>query len=206
MVLQTSSEIRREEIYAVAARLFYSAGFHATSMRTIAAQVSIQMPTLYYYFPSKEALLANIMSSVLLRLIRGLERRLSAMDGPREQLYEAVRFHVCFHCEFPEEATIVDTEMRALSDESRTTIKSLRDEYEQMFKNILHEGKASGVFRVADVNIASYALLSMATGVIGWYRQTGRYSAEQIAEMYATLAIRGVSNGEGAWGSIAGRT
>jgi AcrR family transcriptional regulator len=191
--MQARSEIRREEIYAVAARLFYSAGFHATSMRNIAAQVSIQMPTLYYYFPSKEALLSSIMSSILTRLISGLERRLYGIDDPGKKLYEAVRFHVCFHCEFPEEATIVDTEMRALSAESRVKINNLRDEYEQIFKKILHEGRESGVFSISDVKIASYALLSMATGVIWWYRSSGRYTPEEIADIYASIAVRGVS-------------
>lgn len=189
---EARSDARREEIYEVAARLFYTAGFHATSMRQIAAQLSIQMPTLYYYFPSKEDLLFSIMSSVLTRLIDRSERHLRDIKEPRERLREAVRFHVCFHCEFPEEATIVDTELRALSEERRTRINSLRDEYERAFQRTLQDGVDAGALDVPDVKIASYALLSMATGVIGWYRPNGRCTPEEIADRYAGLALKGV--------------
>jgi len=51
---------RRGEILDAAARLFARQGFHAASMREIAAAAGMLPGSLYYHFPSKDELLLAV--------------------------------------------------------------------------------------------------------------------------------------------------
>ncbi|HMN93383.1 MAG TPA: helix-turn-helix domain-containing protein, partial [Hydrogenophaga sp.] len=60
---------RRQELLRVAARLFRTQGFDATSTRDIAAAAGMRSGSPFYHFESKEALLAAVM-------VEGMERAL----------------------------------------------------------------------------------------------------------------------------------
>ena len=52
---------RREEILARAAELFAARGFHGVSVADLGAAVGISGPALYKHFPSKDAMLAEML-------------------------------------------------------------------------------------------------------------------------------------------------
>jgi Tetracyclin repressor-like, C-terminal domain len=68
----------------------------------------------------------------------------------------------------------------------------MRDAYEGIFHRILELGRKSGGLRVVDVKIETYALMSLATAVAGWYRPDGRLSVDQIADIYSDLVLEGL--------------
>lgn len=51
----------RERILDAAARLFHEQGFHATGISTVLREAKVQSGSLYYFFPSKEALLSGVL-------------------------------------------------------------------------------------------------------------------------------------------------
>src|SRR5579872_3406106 len=53
----------RERIVAAAARLFYNEGIRAASMDAIAEKAGVTKKTLYYYFRSKDELIAAYLES-----------------------------------------------------------------------------------------------------------------------------------------------
>jgi AcrR family transcriptional regulator len=55
-------ERKRERIEDGAKQLFIRQGFHATSMRNIAARAGTSLGNLYNYYPTKEAILGSIIS------------------------------------------------------------------------------------------------------------------------------------------------
>ncbi len=52
----TATALTKKAILRVAARLFATRGFEATSVREIVEAAGVTKPTLYYYFGSKEGL------------------------------------------------------------------------------------------------------------------------------------------------------
>ena len=66
---------RREEILFHALRLFSEFGVHTVSTRQIAAAVGISQPSLYAYFPTKQALVAEVCR----RAFDGLTERMAAV-------------------------------------------------------------------------------------------------------------------------------
>ncbi|HEY3110605.1 MAG TPA: TetR/AcrR family transcriptional regulator [Chloroflexota bacterium] len=57
-------EDRRSQIIEAAARAFARAGFRGTSMEQVAAEAGISPATIYWYFPSKEMLAAEVLYQV----------------------------------------------------------------------------------------------------------------------------------------------
>jgi AcrR family transcriptional regulator len=77
----TRSE-RPAEIEEAALRLFLEQGFAATSVREIAADVGVTVPTLYYHFGSKDGILGSLVEGLVSdgeKVISDLAER----SGPR---------------------------------------------------------------------------------------------------------------------------
>lgn len=73
---------RPTEIQVAALRLFLQRGFAATSVREIAAEVGVTIPTLYYHFGSKDGILGALVEGLVVDG-EGVLDDLSAHDGAR---------------------------------------------------------------------------------------------------------------------------
>lgn len=62
----------RERILEVALELFHEHGYAGTSIRDIAQRMAITKAAVYYHFPSKESLLAELLSPAMTRVSRVL--------------------------------------------------------------------------------------------------------------------------------------
>lgn len=79
-------EKRREEIAAVAERIFLERGFTDTTMQMIAAEAGASKETLYRHFGSKEGLISEIVRCRAARIIGGEDGELPLDRSPRETL------------------------------------------------------------------------------------------------------------------------
>jgi AcrR family transcriptional regulator len=182
-----------ESIRAAAVELFYSHGFESTSLRQIAAEVGIQVGSLYNHIPSKEFLLHEIMSSVIEDLLAALEASLDDLTDPADRLSAAVQTHVMFHAERAKEVFIGNSELRSLADDHRHDVVALRDRYEQHIVTIIDDGMKTGAFVQADAKLLAYAIVSIGTQVSNWYRAGGKYELSTISAEYVQFILRGLS-------------
>ena len=60
---------RREQILTTAAELFAARGFHGVSVSELGAACGITGPALYKHFPSKDAVLAEMLVSISEQLL-----------------------------------------------------------------------------------------------------------------------------------------
>ena len=67
-----------------------------------------------------------------------------------------------------------------------------RDAYEHMIQEVLAEGTRSGRFIDVPPAIASKAVLAMANWGYTWFDPNGPLSAEEVADVFAGIAIRGL--------------
>src|SRR5579884_3317978 len=65
---RTRGEECRARLLAAAAREFAQHGYHETKVSTIVADAGVSQPTFYFYFPSKEAIFAELVNSFRQRL------------------------------------------------------------------------------------------------------------------------------------------
>ncbi len=66
---------KREEILAVARRLFLEAGYEATSMGRLAEAAGVAPNTIYWYFADKDALLVTVLDALLRESLREFQLR-----------------------------------------------------------------------------------------------------------------------------------
>ncbi|HEY4410990.1 MAG TPA: helix-turn-helix domain-containing protein [Acidimicrobiia bacterium] len=68
----------REDIYGAALACFEQQGVRRTLMEDVARQAGVSRPTIYYYFPDKDALVLE----VIVRQVREIHRRIREMVSP----------------------------------------------------------------------------------------------------------------------------
>lgn len=190
--MQTEARPVREKILAAAVRLFAEFGYHASSMRDIARVTGIQAASIYYHYANKQALLVEIMDTHMRNLNANLERIVQKQAPIRQRLREAIANHIRLHTTYKAEFFIIDTEIRALEGENRTSILALRDRYESLLQELLREGMQQGIFRQLDIKVASYALIAMCTEVATWFRPEGRLSVQQVIDIYTMMISEGL--------------
>lgn len=179
----------RERILGVAAELFRRRGYQGTGMRELADRAGIAKATLYHHFPSKAALLYEIVQHTVDEATPRL-KEVAAEDAPApERLREAVAGHVRQLVRDLDNVGCFVEEGRFLPPELLTAHLASRDAYERLFRQILEDGMADGSFRPLDPRLAAFALLGMCNWMARWYRPDGDLDAEEIASVFGDLAI-----------------
>ena len=179
----------RDAIHAAAVDLFAQLGYHATSMRAIAAAAEIQPAAIYHWYPSKEAILVDLQDEFMERLTEKLEAAMARFEPPVLKLAAAVREHVVFHGLHRREAFVTDSEIRALTDAPRRALIAQRDAYQQIFVALIEEGVGDGSLRASDPRVAAYAILLQCTGVALWFDPDGPLELDRVADLHVELVL-----------------
>ena len=179
------------KIRSVAIDVFARQGYHAASLRQIAKAAGITLGTLYHYYPSKQDLLAELMSGALQPLIEsGHQVRAEFAGDPKQQLFEAVRRFVLITLAAPELAIIADVELRSLTGDNATRAVAMRDEYEDIIRSIVVDGTRAAAFHPGDVKMATFAVLAISNQPAYWFNANGELSADDVATAQAEMALR----------------
>lgn len=179
----------REAIHEAALELFAQLGYHAASMRTIAAAARVQPAAIYHWYPNKEAILVQLQDDFMERLTENVTAAMGRQRRPGMRLAAAVREHVVFHGLHRRAAFVTDSEIRALSEGPRGALIAKRDDYQAIFGEVIRDGIREGSLRTSDVHVATYAILLQCTGVALWFDPSGPLKLEQVAELHVELVL-----------------
>ncbi|BBO90968.1 TetR/AcrR family transcriptional regulator [Desulfosarcina ovata] len=182
-------------IKSVSIDLFFRKGYFATSISDIARGSGIQKASIYYHYPSKEALLFHILKCTMDDLTDYLQQCLAGIEGIETRMRAAVRGHVRFHLQRQKENFIANSELRGLTAEHYREIVKKRDAYELIFQDLIREGTKAGAFPEGDAKILSYAILTLCTAGASWYKDGGRLSVDAIADIYERFILSGLKQG-----------
>jgi AcrR family transcriptional regulator len=185
----------KDKIKTVSVDLFFTKGYFATSISDIARGSGIQKASIYYHYPSKEALLFGILSTTMDDLTNYLKKNITGVEGVEKRMRAAVRGHVRFHLERQKENFIANSELRGLTAEHYQAIVEKRDRYESIFQDLIREGGNEGVFAACDHKILSYAILTLCTAGASWFKPSGRLTVDEIALIYENFIISGLKQG-----------
>ncbi|MAG58199.1 MAG: hypothetical protein CMJ83_18080 [Planctomycetes bacterium] len=190
-IAETRLRERRREILETASLVFREKGFHGAGMRDIASALGIAVGKLYYWFESKQALLAFCQEDCLTGLLRMAERVESRIDDPADRLWHLVVGHVrCLNESTP--GSLAHLEVESLEEPHRSRILRLRDRYERRLRSAVSAGVRSGALRTVDAHVTALAILGAANWSVKWYRPGGRLPLRRIAASFADQLIRGV--------------
>jgi AcrR family transcriptional regulator len=181
-----------EAIRAAGTRLIWRHGFEAMSLRRLASEVGVQPGSLYNHFETKQALLFDIVESHMQALTQRLDEALVGYEAPRDRLVAFAAFHSRYHMTRRMQVYVANSELRSLEPENRARIVEMRRAYERRLEAILEAGRDAGLFRVDDLKITTFALISMMTGICEWYQPDGRLSETDLVRLHVDMVLRAV--------------
>ena len=182
----------RDTILEAAAQIISEKGFHAASMQEIAEAVSLQKASLYYHVTSKQEILLALLDRALDILIDRMQAVLAQPLPPEGKLREAMIAYLDILTEHNTLASVLLLEHRSLDPELHDRHIPRRDKYENLWRTLIEEGIAAGVFRRNDPSFTARALLGVMNWTITWYRPEGSLSPKEIAEQYADIFLNGL--------------
>lgn len=189
----TFEAIRQEGL-----RLIYEHGYEAMSLRQLAAEVGIQVGSLYNHIRNKQDFLFELMRAHHDGLLGAWEEasRAAAEHGaedPVARMKAFVAFHIAYHIDRRRDVYVANFELRSLEPGNYAAIVEMRRRYEREVIGIVERGVAEGVFAVSDPQAASYGILAMLTGVCTWFHPEGRLGTAEITELYTGMVLKSLA-------------
>jgi AcrR family transcriptional regulator len=162
------SEVSRQQILDVAAKLFRARGYTETSLRDIGEQAGMKAASLYYHFASKEKLAAEVLLIGVQRVHRAVVMAVDALGeaaGARSRLEAAIAAHLET---LLDESDYTSAHIRCFPYAPATLrgqLSTARREYEAVWRGLLDDVAASDALPPAmDRNAARLAIL----GALNW--------------------------------------
>jgi AcrR family transcriptional regulator len=178
-------------ILSAAADAFSDQGYHATSVRDIAARVGVTVPALYYHHANKEAILFALQDRSIDWLTELCLAALSDARTPPGRFFNLVEAVVLYMTNSTRLAAL-DNEIKSLSAEHRRTYSSKRRRIEQIMADEIRAGVAEGSFEVTSAEVTARALLGMFQAIAVWYDAGGPVAPQELAHQYLDVAAHTV--------------
>ncbi|WP_110180909.1 TetR/AcrR family transcriptional regulator [Nocardioides solisilvae] len=135
---------RREQILETAATLFAARGFHGVSVAELGAACGISGPALYKHFPSKDAMLAEMLVAISEELLRVGRARVAEAGSAEEALRALVAWHTDFALRQRPLIVVQDRDWESLPAEARERVRSLQRAYVDVWADQLCALEAGG--------------------------------------------------------------
>jgi AcrR family transcriptional regulator len=183
----------RGRILLTAIALFAERGYESCSMRTIASAVRLKAPTLYNYYPSKEALLVEAiefgMNDFFSYVLHELDQK------PRsERLFEIGRRHVDYKIRHRVIARandrLIDPQFSKmfLSEKDRKHFEKRLDEYRHKIHDLVSEIVGSN--GPVDPMFVTLSIMNQWDRAAYWYNPDGKRTPEDAVDQILILSGR----------------
>ena len=175
---------RREQILTRAAELFAARGFHGVSVVDLGTACGISGPALYKHFPSKDAVLAEMLVSISEELLREGRRRAAGAGDPSDTLRALVDWHLDFALTRRALIVVHNRDWEALPAEAREQVRTLQRQYVDLWAAELrrvHPGLAADAAR---------ARAHAAFGLLNSTPHSGLLPDAALRDLLSDMALR----------------
>jgi len=137
-------EQRTTEILAAARTVFEEYGYANSKVSEIAQRVGVAEGTIFTYFPSKRALIVELIIRWYRQLIEDTGKGLNGIFGTRARLNFIIWHHLKTLLKNDALCAVIIQESRQLQDDVAFTIRKLNREYTDLLQEELQQGIANG--------------------------------------------------------------
>lgn len=187
-----SASVRQEQLIEIAIRFFAKKGYEGTSLRDIAEEARITKAALYYHFPNKEALYERIVVSSMQALLDDVSKAVNAAPDAEAKVRRFMLASADF-LDRSRDSWIASSNAFWSGSQAapRLSAVNLRDAYEGLLRNCIHDAITEGTFRKVDPAMAGRMLLSMLNNISRWHSASGAVTTYQVIEQYLDFAFHG---------------
>lgn len=190
---------RRTEIAEAAARVFNRKGFQAATMAAVAEELNIDRASLYYYISSKEELFDEVIRETSLENVARAQRIQRSSAPPPEKLRQLiVELMSSYGKHYPLLYIYIRENLKHVAgarSKWALQMRQLNRDYDDAVVAIIEEGYSDKSFQnIGPSRIVAYGIIGMMGWTNRWFKPgNSTLTAEQIGEIYARMAIAGLS-------------
>ena len=185
-------EMKREALLRAAVSAFNRRGFSQTSLDEIAQNLGVTKAALYYYFPTKSALVAACFDRAMKVANESLAiAKRDGRDG-REKLILMLRRYLRTMIGELNESLLL-TEEHALTASDRAKLIEQRDTFERELRALVKEGIGDGSIVSCDPKLAVFVVLGAIHWVPKWFSLKGPWSDAQVSIAISQMLDRMLS-------------
>jgi AcrR family transcriptional regulator len=173
-----------------AARAFAQRGFAAASVREIVQPVGMLPGSLYYHFPTKEALLVAVYREGVQRISAAVDRAVDDVADPWQRLEAACVAHLASLLDQTDYSQVVIRVRPSDAPVVAAELVALRDLYEKRFTRLVAALPLARSVRRSDLRLMLMGALNWGQT---WYREDGSSTPEQIARRFVDLLRLGLT-------------
>ena len=184
---------KQHGILKSAAAVLAEQGMEKASMAQIASRSQVSKALLYHYYPSKDALIFAIIHTHLVDLDIALTAAADRNRGPEDQLRVLVGTVLQQYRGADDAHKVQLIGIDALSEQQRGEIRAVERRIVQHFAKVLSEisPQLDSSERPLLMPV-TMSLFGMMNWVYMWFREGGRITREDYADVATTLILEGI--------------
>lgn len=171
---------KRRRILEEASDLFFSNGYDATTLDSVAEQLHVTKPFIYSYYKNKGELLYEICQTGIQLSLTVLEEALTVDGTATEQLKMVVERVARIIIENQRYISVYLREEKSLEPEDARRIRDLRHKFDLQLSDLLEKGKRTGEFDVQYATRSAIWVSGLLSWIALWYHEGGRWSATEV--------------------------
>lgn len=155
----------KDKIIEAAKQIFAKFGYKKTTIDDIAQKVKKGKSSIYYYFPSKEAIFKAVVLKEGKTFRKTILTAVESCEDPREKLQQYVVTRMNTVNKFTNfHATITSDALNGLNFVKK--LKKIYDKEEiRLFRRILKQGVEANYFQITDIELAAIAIVMAMKGM-----------------------------------------
>ena len=189
------SDATRARILGAAHRVLRDKDYQAARLSDIARAANTHAGAMYYYFDSKQSLVAALVEQHARQHVESVQDHLAALRAGAsagDKLRAAITVYMQHVGDKSNELAAVARLMSNIPPELRKRAFVENKTYRRLYSDIIREGQASGEFRPdIDPTVAALALIGSLVWCFEWYRP-GRWPLSFIIEQIHGTFVRGI--------------
>lgn len=186
----------RERILAAAVTIVADRGFGACTVREVAQAAGIKAPGLYSHFRSKEEILTEAVSRVLLDFMNAVT--VSGTD-PEDELRQTVRRHVLYQIDNTLLARVADMLLNTasagdfVSPQDYDTLLAQQRAYLELVRRRMTAFAPH--LPTTQISVVALAVIAMCDRVVNWFHDDGSLDPDELADLHWQLTRRMLTDG-----------
>lgn len=189
----TDFEEKQRGILDMAASVFADQGMDKASMSQIARAASVSKALLYHYYPSKDALIFAIIVTHLEGLEAAIEQADDLSLPPKDRLRKLVGAVLENYQGADNEHKVQLNASAALNDVQKAEIMAIERQVVKRFSAVLREINPDLDSKERPLLMpVTMSLFGMMNWVYMWFKDGGRISRDDYADVATTLILEGI--------------
>jgi AcrR family transcriptional regulator len=190
------SEETRERLLDAAAKVFRDKGYAGARLSDIAELADMHTPGVYYYFPSKEDLVEEVLRVGVARARGYVQERVAAVpqgSAALDRLRAAIESHVLMVLEIGDYTSANIRIFGQVPDDVRARHLADQRAYGNVWRALLEDARAAGELRPdLDLSVVRMLILGALNWTAEWYRPGSSQTAGEVAREATAMICDGV--------------